>query len=162
MVGHPAKEGQPSFPTRDSPDATIQRARIRLPGRRETGFEEEFGHPQRPELQFPCRATEELSTPGSFSSGMGDVGTFELWWREQVPHLTRAYLPILAARLGGITDEALLLKLWNVRVLPALRTAAASTVDDFESRIGHPVVLTGIDVATGTVAVATQEQSHAR
>jgi hypothetical protein len=93
---------------------------------------------------------------------MGDVGTFELWWREQVPHLTRAYLPILAARLGGITDEALLLKLWNVRVLPALRAAAASTVDDFESRIGHPVVLTGIDVATGTVAVATQEQSHAR
>jgi hypothetical protein len=94
---------------------------------------------------------------------MGDVGTFELWWREQVPRLTRAYLPILAARLGcGITDEALLLKLWTVRVLPALRTAAASTVNDFECRLGHPIVLTGIDVTTGTVAAATHEQSHAR
>ncbi|PZR91959.1 MAG: hypothetical protein DLM67_15620 [Candidatus Nephthysia bennettiae] len=92
---------------------------------------------------------------------MGDIGTFELWWREQVPRLTRAYLPILAARLGGVDDEALLLKLWDVRVLPALRTAAASTIDDFESQIGHPVVLTGIDVATGTVGVATHEQSYA-
>jgi hypothetical protein len=93
---------------------------------------------------------------------MGDVGTFELWWRDQVPRLTHAYLPILAARLGGIADEALLLKLWNARVLPALRTAAASTIDDFEGRIGRPVVLTGIDVATRTVAVATHELSHAR
>ena len=93
---------------------------------------------------------------------MGDAGTFELWWREQVPDLTRAYLPILAARLHGIADEALLLKLWNVLVLPALRTAAASTIDDFESRIGHPVVLTGIELTTGTVAVASHEQSHAR
>jgi hypothetical protein len=54
MVGHPAKEGQPSFPTRDSPDATIQRARIRLPGRRETGFEEEFGIRSDGSFSFPA------------------------------------------------------------------------------------------------------------
>jgi hypothetical protein len=92
---------------------------------------------------------------------MGDVGAFELWWRDQVPRLTRAYLPILAARLGGgLSEDAPAVRLWTSRVLPELRNVAASIIDDYEERLGCSVVLAGIDVVTGTVAAAPHEQSR--
>lgn len=109
--------------------------------------------------------TEEFGAPRSFSFGMGEAGGFEgfdLWWREQVPRLTWAYLPLLAARLGGgMGEDAPAVRLWRSRVLPELRAAAALTVDDFERRLGRSVTLTGIDVATGTVDVGTYEQRRA-
>jgi hypothetical protein len=93
---------------------------------------------------------------------MGVVGAFELWWRDQVPRLTRAYLPILAARLGGgLGEDAPAVRIWTGQVLPALRTMAASTIDDYEQRLGCSVALDGIDVVTGTVAAAAHEQSRA-
>ena len=49
---------------------------------------------------------------------MGDVVAFETWWREQVPRLTNAYLPILAARLGGgMSDDAPAVRLWRSRTV---------------------------------------------
>ena len=93
---------------------------------------------------------------------MGVVGAFELWWRDQVPRLTRAYLPILAARLGGgMSEDAPAVRIWTVQVLPALRTMAASTIDAYEHQLRCSVALDGIDVVTGTVAAAAHEQSRA-
>jgi hypothetical protein len=93
---------------------------------------------------------------------MGEAGGFEgfeLWWREQVPRLTGAYLPLLAAQLGGgMAEDAPAVRLWRSRVLPELRAAAATTVDDFERRLGRSVALTGIDVVTGTVGAGTHDK----
>jgi hypothetical protein len=108
---------------------------------------------------------EEFGTPRSFSVGMGEAGGFEgfdLWWREQVPRLTGAYLPLLAARLGGgMAEDAPAVRLWRSRVLPELRAVAALTVDDFERRLGRSVALSGIDVVTGTVGVGAPDQRRA-
>lgn len=93
---------------------------------------------------------------------MGDAKVFDLWWGDQVPRLTRAYLPILAARLGGgLSEDAPAVRLWAGQVLPALRMTAASTIDDFEEDLGFRIPLAGIDVVTGTVADAAREQSRA-
>jgi hypothetical protein len=108
------------------------------------------------------RRVEESTTRRSFSLGMGDVGAFELWWRDQVPRLTRAYLPILAAHLGGgLHEDAPAVRFWMARVLPALRTMAVSTVREYEQHLGSSVALAGIDVVTGTVAAANHERSRA-
>jgi len=110
-----------------------------------------------------CWSTEEFTPPRSFSVGMRDARGFELWWREQVPRLTNAYLPLLAARLGGgMAADAQAVKLWTTRVLPELRDTALRTVDDFERRSGRPVALKDIDVVTGTVAAAANDQGGRR
>jgi hypothetical protein len=93
---------------------------------------------------------------------MGEAGAFDMWWQEQVPRLARAYLPILAARLGGdLTEDAPAVRFWTARVLPALRRTAASTIDDFEQDLGSRVPLSGIDLVTGTVAAASHESGRA-
>jgi hypothetical protein len=94
---------------------------------------------------------------------MRDARGFELWWREQVPRLTKAYLPLLAARFGGgMAADAQAVRLWTTRILPALRDTALRTVDDFERRSGGTVALNDIDVVSGTVVAAANDQGGRR
>ncbi|MDQ6792242.1 MAG: hypothetical protein M3075_16605 [Candidatus Dormibacteraeota bacterium] len=84
---------------------------------------------------------------------MRDARSFELWWEEQIPRLTCAYLPLLATCLeDGTPPNSRATRLWVTRVLPALHAGLARTVDDFEQRVGFAVGVDGIDVVTGTVA----------
>jgi hypothetical protein len=90
---------------------------------------------------------------------MEDARGFDLWWEEQAPRLTSAYLPFFAARLGdGKPANGPALRFWATRVLPLLRVAIAGKVDEFERRVGRPVGVAGIDVVTGTVETSTHDR----
>ena len=106
-----------------------------------------------PDLGGNPSKIEESAPRRSFSGGMRDARGFELWWEEQIPRLTCAYLPLLATCLGdGTPPNSRATRLWVTRVLPALHAGLARTVDDFEQRVGFAVGVDGIDVVTGTVA----------
>lgn len=90
---------------------------------------------------------------------MRDARGFELWWEEQIPRLTCAYLPLLATCLeGGAPPNTEAARVWVTSVLPVLRAGLARTVDDFEQRVGFAVGVEGIDVVTGTVAASLHDQ----
>ena len=92
---------------------------------------------------------------------MEDARGFDLWWEEQAPRLTSAYLPFLAARLGdGKAANGSASRFWTIRVLPVLRAALAGKVAEFEQQVGRPVDVAGIDVVTGTVARSTHERGR--
>jgi hypothetical protein len=91
---------------------------------------------------------------------MRDARGFELWWEEQIPGLTCAYLPLFARSLDAAAPDTLAARLWVTRVLPALRKGLARTLDDFEQRVGFAVGVEGIDVVTATFAPSLDERGY--